>query len=1137
MNLTRFFGPHTPSRTNLIDSLDYWAADNPDRDAFLATDGESLELHLTYGELQRKSRAIAKHLIDKGLSGQRVLLLYPAERPLEFVAGFFGCITAGAVAIPAYPPRRNRNMRRILAISNDASAKAALTVADTIERVGTMLDEARALGDLDWIATDRVPQVDGLPRTAELRPDQLAVLQYTSGSTGSPKGVMLTHANLMHNVNLITYAFEMGRDGIGVSWLPTYHDMGLVGGVLKPLFFGRPCILMSPFTFLAKPVRWLKTISKYRATVSGGPNFGYDLCVQKIPAEEMVGIDLSSWDVAFNGAEPVRRDTIQNFTQKFSQYGFRPNTMYPCYGMAESTLIVTGKRKPQTPTILAVHDEELNQHRVEVVDCTAETARELASSGRILPEETVLIVDTETHEVLPPERVGEIWIKSDSVGAGYWNKPEITEQVFRAHLADGRGPFLRSGDLGFMYDDELYVTGRLKDLIIVRGVNRYPQDIELTVEKASPRIQPGGVAAFAVDVHGQERLVVVAEVERKRTGDWGEVLQAIRRDVAREFDLPPDAVVLVRFGSIPTTSSGKIQRHACRPEFLDGTLKVMAQWTLWDQEATLTVTDPAAPPVDTAAQREIHPVVATKVLEQVRAVAKERGRHVTIDTNIVLDLGLDSLERLQIASSLEDIFGGRFPEEVLSQIETCREVAEAIQEHMGTTPRGQRVGEVSDHEMPPRPADYVPSDENCRFDKLSEYSRLKLQMKQIEAAGAVNPYFRAHEGITRDTTRIDGRDLISFASYNYLGMSGDPAVMRAAKESIDRFGTSVSASRLVSGEKTVHRELEQAIARLLGVQDAIVFVGGHSTNETTIGHLFRTGDLILHDALAHNSIIQGAILSGARRRAFPHNDWRTLDQILYEVRHAYNRVLVVVEGVYSMDGDFPDLPRFIEVKQKHQVFLMVDEAHSLGTMGSHGRGIAEHFEADANDVDIWMGTLSKSLGSCGGYIAGCHELVEYLKYTAPGFVYSVGLPPSTASAALASLRVLEKEPERVARLQHNSRRFLRRARERGLDTGLGQGTPVVPVIIGNSMRALELSQRLYARGINVLPILYPAVEEAAARLRFFITSCHSDEQIDEVVDAVAEELARLAPEYFQGGAASRADAAEYVPAPPEVAQR
>ncbi len=304
-------------------------------------------------------------------------------------------------------------------------------------------------------------------------------------------------------------------------------------------------------------------------------------------------------------------------------------------------------------------------------------------------------------------------------------------------------------------------------------------------------------------------------------------------------------------------------------------------------------------------------------------------------------------------------------------------------------------------------------------------------------------------------------------------------------------------------------------------------VGGHATNETTIGHLFGPGDLILHDALAHNSIVQGAILSGARRRPFVHNDWDELDKILGEIREQYRRVLIAIEGVYSMDGDYPDLPRFVEVKQRHKAFLMVDEAHSIGTMGPHGRGISEHFEMDSRDVDIWMGTLSKSFGSCGGYIAGCKELIEYLKYTAPGFVYSVGIPPSNAAAALASLRLLEEDPDRVARLQDRSKLFLELAKKRGLNTGLSHNTPVIPVILGNSLHALQLSHQLFERGINVQPILYPAVEDAAARLRFFITACHTEEQIVETVNAVAEELGKIDPAYLQSATADTETTASF----------
>jgi len=341
-------------------------------------------------------------------------------------------------------------------------------------------------------------------------------------------------------------------------------------------------------------------------------------------------------------------------------------------------------------------------------------------------------------------------------------------------------------------------------------------------------------------------------------------------------------------------------------------------------------------------------------------------------------------------------------------------------------------------------------------------------------------------------------------------MAGEPEVMAASRAAIDRYGTTVSASRVAGGEKPLHRELEAAIAGLLGVEDAIVMLGGHTANVNTIGHLLGPEDLILHDALAHNSIVQGCLLSGAKRLAFPHNDFATLDKMLTELRLQYNRALVIIEGIYSVDGDIPELPAFIEVKKRHKALLMVDEAHSIGVLGRRGGGIGEHYNVEMADVDIWMGTLSKAFASVGGYIAGRHSLVEYLKYSAPGFVFSVGMSPANAAAALASIQVMLREPNRVQRVVEQGRRFCALCQARGLDTGPSQDTPVVPVIVGNSFVCIRLSQNLLLHHqINVHPMVYPAVPEDGARLRFFVTAVHTDEQLLRTVDAVVTELQRL----------------------------
>lgn len=405
---------------------------------------------------------------------------------------------------------------------------------------------------------------------------------------------------------------------------------------------------------------------------------------------------------------------------------------------------------------------------------------------------------------------------------------------------------------------------------------------------------------------------------------------------------------------------------------------------------------------------------------------------------------------------------------------------------------------------PTVPADLAPL---CRFDTLPAYQQVSIMRQMSERLQIDSPFFRVHEGTAGATTQIGGQTYINFANYNYLGLAGDAEVSARAKAAIDQYGTSASASRIVAGERPVQRELEHAIAQLYEVDDCVAFVSGHATNVTVIGSLFGPSDLIVHDALAHNSIVQGAQLSGAKRLSFPHNDWAALDELLGRVRRQYQRVLIVVEGIYSMDGDFPELDSFIEIKRRHAAFLMVDEAHSLGVMGTRGLGIREHFGLAGRDVDIWMGTFSKTLAGCGGYIAGDQALIDVLRHLAPGFLYSVGLAPVLAAASLAALQCMLREPQRVASLRERGLQFLDEARRAGLNTGMSAGYSVIPIITGSSRKAAQWANALFDQGINVQPIFYPAVEEKAARLRFFICSTHTPEHISATVDAVAR-LAR-----------------------------
>ena len=472
------------------------------------------------------------------------------------------------------------------------------------------------------------------------------------------------------------------------------------------------------------------------------------------------------------------------------------------------------------------------------------------------------------------------------------------------------------------------------------------------------------------------------------------------------------------------------------------------------------------------------------------------------------EYGLESAEAINLSGDLEDYLGCRLPPTLLWDYQNIESLARYLaNSNSAQVPidfNGKEIassGIIQDSPQIPLA--------NYKFEEFPEYKKLLAQQQQVQSLGNGNPFFLPQETIVNDRTTIDGRELINFATYNYIGMCGDPQVSQAAQEAIEQYGTSACASRLISGEKPLHRELERELADFIGVEDSIVLVGGHATNVTTIGHLFGKDDLVIYDSLSHNSILQGCFLSGASLVAFPHNDTEALEKILSDRRHRYQRVLIVIEGVYSTDGDIADLPAVIHLKQKYKTFLMVDEAHSIGTIGKTGRGIGEYYEIDPNDIDLWMGTLSKSFASCGGYIAGSAALVEYLKYTAPGFVFSVGMSPPNAAATLAAVRVLKAEPERATRLQQRAKLFLDLAKQRGLNTGMSQDSPVIPIIVGNSLKSIKLSQNLFKRGINVPFMIYPSVPQNGARLRFFITCNHTEKQIHQAVDILSEELNQL----------------------------
>ncbi|MFO0053702.1 MAG: fatty acyl-AMP ligase [Dolichospermum sp.] len=567
---------------NLISILNQRASQTPNQLAYIfLKNRENQEQNITYQQLSQNSKNIAIKLQSLIPKGSRALLLYP--QGLEFINAFLGCLYAGIIAVPAYPPKRNQKMSRLAAIIKDAQPQIILTTSSMLESIKEKLTDIVDSSALQWLATDSLNNDEEelsyiFPNISS---DSLAFLQYTSGSTGTPKGVMISHGNIVHNSASIQKAFELTEKSVSVTWLPSFHDMGLIDGIIQPLYTGFLGVILPPESFLQRPIFWLQAITKYRATHSGGPNLGYELCVEKIAPEQQKNLDLSSWVSAYSGSEPIRRRTIENFITKFQSSGFQSQYFYPCYGMAEATLMITGGNIEDEPVYLNVQSELLENKIVLKADVERDNYQQMVGCGHTWLDTEVRIVDPETCTQCADNQVGEIWVSGSSIAQGYWHQPEKTTETFQAKLVDvGERNFLRTGDLGFIQNGELFITGRIKDVIIIWGRNHYPQDIEYSVQQSHKALSLDCGAAFTVEVNNQEKLVIVQEVERTylRKLAVDEIVSAIRETVALNHGLQVYAILLIKPASIPKTSSGKIQRHACRQGFLKETLAVVGQW-------------------------------------------------------------------------------------------------------------------------------------------------------------------------------------------------------------------------------------------------------------------------------------------------------------------------------------------------------------------------------------------------------------------------------------------------------------------------------------------------------------------------------------------------------------------------------
>ncbi|WP_225409747.1 non-ribosomal peptide synthase/polyketide synthase [Stigmatella hybrida] len=688
------------SPASLVELLRQRAGTQPDSRLYTFLEEDGSDSAMTHGELDRWARRIGEALTEVSRPGARVVLLYPPG--LQYIAGFFGCLYSQRTAVPAYPPdpmRLGRTLPRLRKVIADAQATVVLTTSFIASFAEMLFEQAPELKELHWVATDTLPEPQGLDwQPPESASGTLAFLQYTSGSTGTPKGVMLSHGNLLHNLELIHRAFETRTDSSAIIWLPPYHDMGLIGGILQPFYAGYQAVLMSPLDFLKRPMMWLEAVSRFGGTVSGGPNFAFDLCVRKSTPEQRQALDLRRWEVAFSGAEPIRPETLARFAEAFAPSGFDPNAFYACYGLAEATLLVSGAKKG-APTVQRSFDAKALSLGQAVPGGSAQE-QTLVGCGGVLPGEDIRIVSPSDGTPCAPGTIGEIWVSSHSVAQGYWARPEETARTFQARVAGApQKTFLRTGDLGFFHEGQLFISGRLKDLIILRGRNIYPQDVELTVEQSHPAMRPGCSAAFSVDVEGEERLVIVQEVDPRKLTDPAEVTALVRQRLAELHEVQLHALVLIEPGSIPKTSSGKIQRHATRAGFSAGELAVVSAWQAEQQEALANGQDASvqdAPVLAAGASLE-----ETTAWLRIRLARRLRVRHAELDAALpITSFGFDSLTALELGHELETDAGVAVRMEELLRGPTLTELARLLHQ--------RRAAETAVQPPIPRRADGTP---------------------------------------------------------------------------------------------------------------------------------------------------------------------------------------------------------------------------------------------------------------------------------------------------------------------------------------------------------------------------------------------------------------------------------------------
>ncbi|MCP3922177.1 MAG: aminotransferase class I/II-fold pyridoxal phosphate-dependent enzyme [Desulfobacterales bacterium] len=1064
-------------------------------------DGTERDIQLSYAELESKAKAIAGRLIALKATGKRALLLY--NPGLEYISALFGCFYAGVIAVPAYPPLTSRLFNRFKGVVTDSNIELFLTVKsmeDPIKSVFQEGDWGSYKSEQTWLTTD-----DNLEmwkehyQPLEIEGQTVAMLQYTSGSTSDPKGVVLTHENLIHNMEILHKCFETTNESVLVSWLPFYHDMGLIGTIFGSLYCGGEIYLFSPMDFLQNPFRWLNLISKTKATISASPNFGYDLCVKRISESQKKDLDLSHWKIASNGAEPIRENTLLRFSRYFKESGFDPQAHFPCYGQAESTLAISCSRVGEEKPIIYLDRKEISKGKVKKVDKTNPNSQSFVSIGKIAPDTEINIADPFTLEQCSSNEIGEIWSKSRSVAKGYWDKSLETEETFQAYIKNtDDGPYLRTGDLGFVIDDHLYFAGRFKDLIIFRGQNIYPQDIEQTIEKMHASLRDGCNAVFSLET---EALIVVQEVKKGIVSveELEHIGDIIHREVIKQHGFQISQIVFIKAGSISKTTSGKIQRHLCKKGFLSSQLNVTY---LWKRDKI----DPNSNSVilsSLSLEQKIQMVMVTILSHITKIPLKE------FETDMD-DFEFDSITLVELISNLNRLFSIDIAIESMMECNTI-ELASIFL------------------------ASYYPEEFSICDDILSGLRNEGLSAddsdKSIRSLGTIDlealekyPFFEKYSIIKRNCevtkqelrrVKIEDKEYMDFASCNYLGFDYHPDIMKSISPMIDEWGVHPSWTRAVASPAP-YLKLEQEIAKLIGAPSTLLFPNIAMLNFGILPILAAPNGVIIADTSAHNTIQEACELAAYRGITFvrcKHADPNDLEKQLKRFQDKFP-IIIAVDGVYSMSVKYLDLPVYSELAKKYNAYLYVDDAHGFGLIGESpseerpfgykGNGIVRHFDMDyVEDHIIYIAGLSKAYSSHAAFVTCLNDEMREKFQMASTYIFSGPVPVATLASGLSGLKVNESEGDALrSTIFRLSEKLVIGAKNLGFEVDNSHFFPIIYVVIGDMENTLEAIDMAQTEGLLLTPGVFPAVPLNRGGLRFTVTALNTDEEIDKVINVL-----------------------------------